>query len=283
MIAAHSGPRSASPASRAGSRAADFIVTCTRTAAPRIPLANECTPDRLHGGDLHARARPHARPPARRDDEENRKPNYLSVMNYNFGFGLLNFDGTFDLDYSRFADPARRARARRGGGFGIDAGPLTSFRTFYRCAGPATRGRSSCHADRRLELRRSNDDRHDRRRRQRRRADDRPRPRSTGRAGLQRRRDRRPRAPAGPRHHGDERADADRAAASRDLLETGPPRRRPAARRPPTTGPRDDDRREAEEEAEAQEGATSSARRGRIELRVQARRQAVQALLAAGS
>ena len=68
------------------------------------------------------------------DDELPTKPNYLSVMNYDFQLtGLMRSDLSFVLDFSRFAIPLNEAALDEAQGFGIPSGPATSFNTLGRC------------------------------------------------------------------------------------------------------------------------------------------------------
>ncbi len=71
------------------------------------------------------------------DDDLLDKPNYLSVMNYNFQLiGLMRADLTFLLDYSRFAiGPLDEDALDEAHGFGVTSGPAASFSTFGRCPG----------------------------------------------------------------------------------------------------------------------------------------------------
>ena len=44
----------------------------------------------------------------------------MSVMNYNFGFGLILTDGSFELDYSRFNLSLNEGSLDEETGFGVD-------------------------------------------------------------------------------------------------------------------------------------------------------------------
>jgi hypothetical protein len=62
------------------------------------------------------------------------KPNYLSVMNYSFGFGLRIVDASHEMDFSRFELPLDENALDEDNGFGVDEGQLTRFETIYYCA-----------------------------------------------------------------------------------------------------------------------------------------------------
>ena len=149
VIAAHSGPsqRFAGISRGATGGAADFIVaTHENCPAPRPPLATECAahPELNSATFMHELGHnlglQHGG-----TDEDARKPNYLSVMNYNFGWGLVVFDGvtptstSFELDYSRFNLPLNENQLNEQTGFGIDSGPLTAFKTIFTCPNRTTR------------------------------------------------------------------------------------------------------------------------------------------------
>ena len=137
VVAAHSGPgqRFAGTSRGVTGGAADFIVAMHENCNPTPPLATECaSPDPEYTAATfmhelgHNLSLQHGG-----TDEDARKPNYLSVMNYNFGWGLVLFDGSFELDYSRFNLPLDENRLNEQRGFGIDSGPLTAFKTIFRC------------------------------------------------------------------------------------------------------------------------------------------------------
>ncbi len=134
-IAAHSGPAQRFSGIARDIPAADFIVTLHENCSPLAPtLAGECVPDPEYTAATfmhelgHTLGLHHGG-----TDDFNRKPNYLSVMNYNFGFGLAIADGSFELDYSRFEVPLDETALDEQRGFGVDAGALTAFNTIYRC------------------------------------------------------------------------------------------------------------------------------------------------------
>jgi hypothetical protein len=138
-IAAHSGPDNDFSGIAQGIPSGDFLIMTHETCAPSQPLAVECTPDAdaqaatfmhelghtlglRHGGT----------------DGLNRKPNYLSVMNYNFGFGLRQFTGVgqqteFALDYSRYELHLDERSLDEQHAFPISSGPATEYATAYRC------------------------------------------------------------------------------------------------------------------------------------------------------
>ena len=74
------------------------------------------------------------------DDDDNKEPNYLSVMNYGFQLGgLLRTDGSTRLDYSRFALPALNENALdETNGFGQSVGsePAKYMTLGYCASGP---------------------------------------------------------------------------------------------------------------------------------------------------
>ena len=149
-IAAHSGPDNDFSGIAQGIPGGDFLVMAHETCVPSQPVAVECTPDAdgqaatfmhelghslglRHGGS----------------DNLNRKPNYLSVMNYNFGFGLRQFTGVgnqteFALDYSQFAIPLDERSLDEQQAFPISSGAATAYQTLYRCPGSGTLERSRC-------------------------------------------------------------------------------------------------------------------------------------------
>jgi hypothetical protein len=139
VIAAHSGPDNDFAGIAQDIPGGDFIVMAHENCSPTQPLAVECTPDAdgqaatfmhelghtlglRHGGG----------------DGLNRKPNYLSVMNYNFGFGLRQFTGVgqqteFALDYSRYELPLDERSLDEQRAFPVSSGAATEYATAYRC------------------------------------------------------------------------------------------------------------------------------------------------------
>ena len=70
------------------------------------------------------------------DDELLNKPNYLSVMNYNFQLtGLLRTTLTYVLDYSRFAISLDERALDETQGFGVTGGPAANFLSIGLCPG----------------------------------------------------------------------------------------------------------------------------------------------------
>jgi hypothetical protein len=141
-IAAHSGP-SQGWAGLARGGAADFIIAMHENCEFNQPLETECTQEADYTGSTfmhelgHVLGLDHGG-----TDELPRKPNYLSVMNYSFGWGL-RVDGGFKLDYSRFELPLDENALDEEIGFGITTGPLTTFETIFRCAGGGPKYRIS--------------------------------------------------------------------------------------------------------------------------------------------
>jgi hypothetical protein len=68
-------------------------------------------------------------------DDVNRKPNYLSIMNYAFQFtGLPRLSGPASFDYSRFAVQLDESALAESNGFGFAANdPISDFVTVGRC------------------------------------------------------------------------------------------------------------------------------------------------------
>ena len=70
------------------------------------------------------------------DDDLLNKPNYLSVMNYNFQLtGLLRTALTYVLDYSRFAISLNETALDETHGFGVTSGPAANFLSIGVCRG----------------------------------------------------------------------------------------------------------------------------------------------------
>ena len=70
------------------------------------------------------------------DDDLLNKPNYLSVMNYNFQLtGLMRANLTFVLDFSRFAISLNEAALDETHGFGVTSGPAAAFSSIGVCPG----------------------------------------------------------------------------------------------------------------------------------------------------
>ena len=72
------------------------------------------------------------------NDDLLNKPNYLSVMNYNFQLtGLLRTSLTYVLDYSRFAISLNETALDETQGFGVTSGPAADFLSIGICRGTA--------------------------------------------------------------------------------------------------------------------------------------------------
>ena len=70
------------------------------------------------------------------NDDLLNKPNYLSVMNYNFQLtGLMRANLTFVLDFSRFAISLNEAALDETHGFGVTSGPAAAFSSIGVCPG----------------------------------------------------------------------------------------------------------------------------------------------------
>jgi hypothetical protein len=71
-----------------------------------------------------------------------KKPNYLSVMNYNFQLtGLIRADLSSVLDYSRFHIPLDETALDETHGLGVTSGPARAFQTIYECPSGAQKMR----------------------------------------------------------------------------------------------------------------------------------------------
>ncbi len=145
VIAAHSGPGQDFAGISRGvtNGASDFMIAMHENCQddPPPPLSTECAsvdPEFAAATFMHELGHnlglQHGG-----TDEDAQKPNYLSVMNYNFGWGLIAFDGVtptstkFELDYSRFNLPLDENRLNEQRGFGIDSGDLSAFKTVFTC------------------------------------------------------------------------------------------------------------------------------------------------------
>jgi hypothetical protein len=68
------------------------------------------------------------------DDDLLNKPNYLSVMNYNFQLtGLMRSDLSFVLDFSRFSISLNESALDETHGFGVTSGPAAGFNSMGTC------------------------------------------------------------------------------------------------------------------------------------------------------
>ncbi len=68
------------------------------------------------------------------DDDLLNKPNYLSVMNYNFQLtGLMRSNLSFVLDFSRFSISLNEAALDETHGFGVTSGPAAGFNSMGTC------------------------------------------------------------------------------------------------------------------------------------------------------
>jgi hypothetical protein len=77
-------------------------------------------------------------------DHLNRKPNYLSIMNYDFQFSGLVVNGSAGTyDYSRYGPESlatiQEASLDEATGLGVAGGPVTALTMLYRCPGGAAR------------------------------------------------------------------------------------------------------------------------------------------------
>jgi WD40 repeat protein len=143
-IAAHSGPNQRFSGISRGvtGGAADFVIAMHENCPkPTPPLGTECAspdPEYLASTFMHELGHNLSLQHGG-TDEDARKPNYLSVMNYNFGWGLIAFTGAtptstaYELDYSRYSVPLNESALDEEVGFGIDSGPLTAFKTIFTC------------------------------------------------------------------------------------------------------------------------------------------------------
>ena len=134
VMAAHSGPAQKFSGKSRGVEASDFIMAMHENCLSSPPIGTECTQDPEYTAATfmhelgHNLGLQHGG-----TDEDARKPNYMSVMNYNFGFGLILTNGGFELDYSRFNLALNEGSLDEEIGFGITSGPLTALQTILRC------------------------------------------------------------------------------------------------------------------------------------------------------
>lgn len=142
VIAAHSGPSQRFAGIARGIPSADFLMAMHENCGAVRPLAEECPPHPEYTASTFMHELGHNLSLRHGGtDGSSRKPNYLSIMNYNFGYGLVLFDGSFELDYSRYELPLDENALDEQRGFGIDSGPLTAYQTIFRCPGGGPRYR----------------------------------------------------------------------------------------------------------------------------------------------